>query len=95
MYGGMFVLRSPPEAPELIVFAFVSLLVEASRVIDMRLRMMALGNATPDEMLLMVTEKIDAAGYAGQMLLEGGNLALVIDNYRNIVAANVERLSVR
>lgn len=61
----------------------------------MRLRLMALGNVTPDEMLLMVTEKINAAGCAGQIMLQGGNFELVIDNYRKIVAANVERLSAR
>ena len=54
---------------------------------------MALGEATPDEMLLMVTETIKALEHASGVMMRGGDLALVVDNYRKIVAANVARLS--
>jgi hypothetical protein len=70
----------------------MSLLAEASRVIELRLRMIALGKATSEELFLMVTEKIEAMEHAGRIIVRGGSPALVVDNYRRIVAANVERL---
>jgi hypothetical protein len=84
----------PPRGQHVIVFSFMTLLAEASRVIDLRLRLLSEGQASPDEMLLMVTEKIEAMQHAGWILLRGGNAGLVIDNYRRIVAANVKRLSI-
>jgi hypothetical protein len=77
----------------MIVFAVLELFAEASRVIELRLHMMATGRATPQEMLLMVTEKIQAMDHAGRILARGGSPIAVIDNYRKIVASNVERLS--
>jgi hypothetical protein len=77
----------------MLIFSFMTLLTEAARVIEIRLRMMALGEATPDEMLLMVTEKIKALEHASGTMIRGGDLVLVVDNYRKIVAANVARLS--
>ena len=79
----------------LVTFPFLQLVAEASRVADLRLRMMALGKASPDEMLLMVTEKIEAFERAGHILVGGGSASHVVDNYRKIVAANLERLSGR
>jgi hypothetical protein len=55
--------------------------------------MMALGKSTPVEMLLMVTEKINAMDEAHAILIRGGSPSLIIDNYQKIVAANVARLS--
>ena len=55
--------------------------------------MMALGRNAPDEIFLMVTEKIDAREHAKSVISRGGNPSLIIDNYRKIVAANVARLS--
>jgi len=77
----------------MLIFSFMTLMAEAAGVIEIRLRMMALGKATPDEMLLMVTEKIKALEHASGIMIRGGDLALVVDNYRKIVAANVVRLS--
>ena len=77
----------------MIVFAVLELFAEASRVIELRLQMMATGKATPQEMLLMITEKVQAMDHAGRILARGGSPIAVIDNYRKIVAANVERLS--
>jgi hypothetical protein len=73
-------------------FPAMTLMVEAARVIEMRLRMIALGKSTPDEMFLMVTEKLDAMDKAKAIMIRGGDPALIIDNYRKIIAANVARL---
>ena len=75
------------------MIGLVVLLAEASRVVELRLRLLARGSASPEEMLLMVTEKIEAMQHAGWLLARGGTPAAVIDDYRRIVAANVERLS--
>jgi hypothetical protein len=74
-------------------FPVMTLMVEAARVIEIRLQMIALGKSTPDEMFLMVTEKLDAMEKAKAIIIRGGDPALIIDNYRKIVAANVAGLS--
>jgi hypothetical protein len=74
-------------------FPAMTLMVEAARVIEMRLQMIALGKGTSDEMFLMVTEKLDATEEAKAIVIRGGDPSLIIDNYRKIVAANVARLS--
>jgi len=74
-------------------FSTMTLMMEATRVIELRLRLMALGRSTPDEIFLMVTEKIDALEQAKLVISSGGNPSRIIDNYRKIVAANVARLS--
>jgi hypothetical protein len=51
------------------------------------------GKSTPDEMFLMVSEKMNAMGEARAIIIRGGNPSLVIDHYQKIVTANVERLS--
>jgi hypothetical protein len=71
----------------------MTLMVEATRVIELRLRLMALGRSTLDEISLMVTEKIDALEQAKSVIVRGGDPSLIIDNYRKLVAANVARLS--
>ena len=63
------------------------------RVIELRLRLMAFGRSTLDEISLMVTEKLDALEQAKSVIVRGGDPSLIIDNYRKIVAANVARLS--
>jgi hypothetical protein len=77
----------------MIIFSILTLLAEASRVIELRLQMMASGRATSQEMLLMITEKVQAMEHAGRIIARGGSPGDVIDNYRRIVSANVERLS--
>ena len=77
----------------LFLFPMMTLMSDAARVIEIRLRMMALGKSTPDEMFLMVTEKIDAMEQAKKIIIRGGDPSLVIENYKKIVAANVARLS--
>ena len=41
-------------------FSTMKLMVDAARVIKIHLRLMALGRSAPDEIFLMVTEKLDA-----------------------------------
>jgi hypothetical protein len=77
----------------LMLFPLMTLMTDAARVIEIRLRMMAIGKSTPDEMVLMVTEKINAIEEANAILMRSGDPSLVISNYQKIVAANVARLS--
>jgi hypothetical protein len=77
----------------LFLFPLMTLMADAGRVIEIRLRMMALGKSTSDEMFLMVTEKIEAMEQAKKIIIRGGDPTLVIENYQKIVAANVARLS--
>ena len=79
----------------LMLFRMMTLMMDAARVIEIRLRMMALGESTPIEMVLMVTEKMSALEQAQAIIARGGNPSLVIENYQKIVAANVARLSER
>jgi hypothetical protein len=79
----------------LMLFPMMTLMMDATRVIEIRLRMMALGESTPNEMVLMVAEKMSALEQAQAIIARGGNPSLVIENYQKIVAANVARLSER
>jgi hypothetical protein len=74
-------------------FPLMTLMADAARVIEIRLGMMALGQGTPGEMFLMVSEKMNAMEEAKAIIARGGNPSLVIENYQKIVAANVARLS--
>ena len=64
---------------------------ESSHVIALRLAKLASGEA--GEATLMVTEKIDAFFDAGATLSRTGNFAMVIERYRQHVAANAARLA--
>ena len=77
----------------LMFFPLMTLMTDASRVIEIRLRMMAFGTSTPAEIFLMVSEKMNAMEEAKAIIARGGNPSLVIENYQKIVAANVARLS--
>jgi hypothetical protein len=77
----------------LTLFPLMTLMADAARVIEIRVRMMVLGQSTPGEMFLMVSEKVNAMEEAKAIIARGGNPALVIANYQKIVAANVARLS--
>jgi len=74
-------------------FQLITLMAAVAQVVEIRLSMMALGRSTSDEILLMVTEKIEAMDEARTIIMRGGNPMLIIDNYHKIVAANVARLS--
>ena len=77
----------------LMLFPMMTLMMDAARVIEIRLRMMALGQSTPNEMFLLVSEKMNALEEARAIIARGGNSSLVIQNYQKIVGANVARLS--
>lgn len=79
----------------LTLFPLMTLLADAARVIEIRLRMMAFGTSSPAETILMVSEKMDAMEEAKAIIARGGNPSLVIENYQRIVAANVARLSAK
>jgi hypothetical protein len=79
----------------LTLFPLMTLMADAARVIEIRLRMMAFGTSTPAEIFLMVSEKMDAIEEAKAIIARGGNPSLVIENYQRIVAANVARLSAK
>jgi hypothetical protein len=74
-------------------YPLLMLMADVLQVIEMRIRLVALGKGTSDEMFLMVTEKIEALDNARAILIRGGDPAHVLDNYRKRVAANVARLS--
>jgi len=77
----------------LMLFPMLALMTDAARVIEIRLRMIALGKSTPNEMVLMVIEKLNAMEEAKTIMMLGGSASHVIDNYQKIIAANVARLS--
>lgn len=77
----------------LMFFPMMTLMADAARVIEIRLRMMALGKSTPSEIFLMVSEKMNAVEGARAIIARGGHHSLVIENYQKIVAAGVARLS--
>jgi hypothetical protein len=77
----------------LLWFSALTLALDAAKVMEMRIRMMALGQSTPSEMFLMVTEKLEAMEDARTIIIKGGDPQGIIDIYRKIVAANVSRLT--
>ena len=77
----------------LFAYPMLSLMMDALNVIDMRLRLIAAGKSTSEEMFLMFNEKVNALEEARVILMRGGDAARVLDLYRNIVSANAARLS--
>jgi len=68
--------------------------LEAQSVVGVRLSHIAMGQATPAEAHLMVTEKLLAFMDAATMVAAGGSAHLVVNSYRQRVKANAERLRV-
>jgi len=66
--------------------------LEAQSVVGMRLSQIAMGQATPAEAQLMVTEKLLAFMDAATTVAAGGSAHLVVYSYRQRVQANAERL---
>ncbi|MCK1368017.1 hypothetical protein [Bradyrhizobium sp. 62] len=77
----------------IIWYSMLILVAAALQVVEGRLRRIAAGTGTTDEMFLMVTEKLDGAGEACTIFIRGGDCGEVLDHYKKIVAGNVERLS--
>ena len=69
------------------------LAIESQNVIALRtLKMFSGDTDTFEEAQLMVTEKINAAFAASVGLMSGSTTDAIIDQYREHVAANAERL---
>ena len=66
--------------------------LEAQSVVGMRLSQIAMGQGTPAEAQLMVSEKLLAFMDATTTVAAGGSAHLVVDSYRQRVQANAERL---
>jgi hypothetical protein len=74
-------------------FGLTLLAFEASSVVHLRMSKFAFGGeGALDEAYLMVTEKMDAAMEAFGSILTGSSSKDVIERYRELVAANAERL---
>jgi hypothetical protein len=66
--------------------------LEAQSVIGMRLSQIAMGQGTPAEAQLMVTEKMFAFMDAATTVATGGSAHTVVNDYRRHVQANAARL---
>jgi hypothetical protein len=72
----------------------VQLGVEAQTVVALRLlKIVRGGSAAGEEAILMLTEKVAAAGEALATVMKGGSGQRVIRRYRSRVRANARRLS--
>jgi hypothetical protein len=68
------------------------LTLEAQSVIGLRLVQIAMGQGTPNEAQLMVTEKMLAFMDAATTVAAGGSAHTVVEDYRKRVQANERRL---
>ncbi|WP_201832356.1 hypothetical protein [Microvirga zambiensis] len=71
------------------------LALEAQSVIWTRVSRAAMGQGSPAENLLMVTEKVTALAEAAVTIATGGSPHKVVRGYRRKVRANVKRLKRR
>ena len=70
--------------------------LESGNVIGLRMFKVACGGGDAlKEINLMIGEKVDAAFESGANLMAGASALSIIDRYRQHVAANADRLSVR
>ena len=70
--------------------------LESGNVIGLRvLKITRGGSDALNEMHLMIEEKVNAAFESGANLMAGASANTVVDRYRQHVAANAERLSIR
>jgi hypothetical protein len=66
--------------------------LEAQSVIGLRLAQIAMGQSTPAEVRLMMTEKMLAFMDAATTVTAGGSAHTVVEDYRRRVQANARRL---
>lgn len=72
------------------------LALESGNVIGLRMLKLTRGGSDAlHEMHLMIGEKVDAAFESGASLMAGASADSVVDRYRQHVAANAVRLSIR
>jgi hypothetical protein len=70
--------------------------LESGNVIGLRMLKITRGGSDAlNEMHLMIEEKVNAAYESGANLMAGASANSVVDRYRQHVAANAERLSIR
>ena len=70
--------------------------LESGNVIGLRMLKLTRGGSDAlNEMHLMIEEKVNAAFESGTNLMAGASADSVVNRYRQHVAANAERLSVR
>jgi hypothetical protein len=70
--------------------------LESGNVIGLRMLKITRGGSDAlNEMHLMIEEKVNAAFESGANLMAGASANSVVDRYRQHVAANAERLSIR
>ena len=70
--------------------------LESGNVIGLRMLKLTWGGRDAlDEVHLMMGEKVSAAFESGANLMAGASAHTVVDRYRQHVAANAERLSIR
>jgi hypothetical protein len=75
-------------------YSSAMLALESSHVVGLRLMKFALGGRGAGfEANLMVTEKIAASLEAAATLSKSGDILMVVDRYRQHVAANAARLA--
>jgi hypothetical protein len=70
----------------------ILLTLEAQSVIGLRLSQIALGQGTPTEAQLMVTEKMLGFMDAATTLAAGGSAHVIVEDYRRRVQNNARRL---
>jgi hypothetical protein len=69
---------------------------ESGNVIGLRMMKLTCGGSDAvNEMHLMMGEKVNAMFETGANLMAGGSAGSVVDRFRQHVAANAERLSIR
>jgi hypothetical protein len=66
--------------------------LEAHSVIGLRLAQIAMGQGTPTEAHLMMTEKMLAFMDAATTVAAGGSAHAIVEDYRRRVQANAQRL---
>jgi hypothetical protein len=70
--------------------------LESGNVVGLRLLKFTRGGSDAlNEMHLMIEEKVNAAFESGANLMAGASADSVVDRYRQHVAANAARLSIR
>jgi hypothetical protein len=66
--------------------------LEAQSVMSLRLAQIAMGQGTPAEAQLMMTEKMLAFMDAATTVATGGSAHTIVEDYRRRVQANAQRL---
>ena len=78
----------------MLFYSTAMLNIESCNVISLRLMELMVGTGDwPNEVQLMVSEKVNAMFEARANLMTGGTATSVVDRYREHVAANAKRLS--